>query len=128
MNAVIIIIAILSGALVGALITALVLQGRNGKVAAQVHVLESQLNTEKEKASSLMQERERAHQNALQEKDRNFQQTLEEKDRVHQEALRAQQRQFDETMEKVSAQMKVATDEMLKQRQKEFAKWLLTRC
>ena len=121
MNAVIIIIAILSGALVGALITALVMQGRNGKVAAQVHVLESQLNTEKEKASSLMQERERAHQNALQEKDRNFQQTLEEKDRVHQEALRAQQRQFDETMEKVSAQMKVATDEMLKQRQKEFA-------
>ena len=110
MNTVIILIAILSGALVGALITALVLQNRYGKATAQISVLEAQLKTEKENASSL-----------IQEKERNIQRSLEEKDRVHREALRAQQRQFDETMAKVSAQMKVATDEMLKQRQKEFA-------
>ena len=39
----------------------------------------------------------------------------------HSEATKAQQELFDETMAKVSAQVKSATDEMLKQRQKEFA-------
>ena len=116
-----IIIAILSGALVGALITALILQSRVGKVTAQVDVLQSRLNTEGEKAVSLMQEKERAYQSALDEKERNFQRMLDEKEKVHQDSLRTQQQQFNETMEKVSAQMKVATDEMLKQRQKEFA-------
>lgn len=110
METFIIIIAILAGALVGALITALMLQNKHGKVAAQVSVLESQLNTEKEKATTLIQEKERAYQNAL-----------NEKERVHQEALSTQQRKFDETIARVSAEMKVATDEMLKQRQKEFA-------
>lgn len=121
MDTVIILIAILSGALVGALITALVMQNRYGKTAAQVSVLEAQLKTEKNNSTSLMQEKERNYQRSLDEKSRAFQDQLNEKERVHQEALRAQQRQFDETMAKVSAQMKVATDEMLKQRQKEFA-------
>ena len=39
----------------------------------------------------------------------------------HSEATKAQQELFDETMARVSAQVKSATDEMLKQRQKEFA-------
>ena len=39
----------------------------------------------------------------------------------HSVAVRAQQELFDETMAKVTAQMKSATDDMLKQRQKEFA-------
>lgn len=121
MDTVIILIAILSGALVGALITVLVMQNRYGKTAAQVSVLEAQLKTEKDNSSLLMQEKERNYQRSLDEKSRAFQDQLNEKERVHQEALRAQQRQFDETMAKVSAQMKVATDEMLKQRQKEFA-------
>ena len=110
METFIIVIAILSGALVGALITALILQNKHGKVTTQVSVLESQLNTEKEKATTLIQEKEQAYQNAL-----------NEKERVHQEALNTQQRKFDETIARVSAEMKVATDEMLKQRQKEFA-------
>ena len=121
MNTAIIIIAILSGALVGTLITALFMQNRYGKIAAQVSVLEAQLKTEKDNSASLMQEKERNFQRSLEEKSRAFQSALDEKERVLQEALRAQQRQFDETMAKVSAQMKVATDEMLKQRQKEFA-------
>ena len=121
METFIIIISIMVGALIGALITALVLQNKNGKVAAQVSVLASQLKTEEEKAASLIQEKERNFQRTLDEKERSFQNALDEKERVHREALQAQQRQFDETMAKVSAQMKVATDEMLKQRQKEFA-------
>ena len=121
METFIIIISIMVGALIGALITALVLQNKNGKVAAQVSVLESQLKTEEEKAASLIQEKERNFQRTLDEKERSFQNALDEKERVHREALQTQQRQFEETMAKVSAQMKVATDEMLKQRQKEFA-------
>ena len=121
METFIIIISIMVGALIGALITALVLQNKNGKVAAQVSVLASQLKTEEEKAASLIQEKERNFQRTLDEKERSFQNALNEKERVHREALQTQQRQFEETMAKVSAQMKVATDEMLKQRQKEFA-------
>lgn len=128
----IIVIAVLGGAVVGALVTALILQVKQGKVAALVNVLEAQLKSDAEKNDTLMQEKERAHQSALEEKERtyqsaleekerHFQRTLDEKERVHQEALQAQQQRFDETMQKVSAQMKVATDEMLKQRQKEFA-------
>ena len=121
MEIIIIILSILAGALVGALITALILQNKHGKVAAQVSVLEATLKSEAAKTATLMQEKEKAYQNALEEKNRSFQSALDEKERVHQEALRTQQHQFNETMEKVSAQMKVATDEMLKQRQKEFA-------
>lgn len=121
MEIIIIILSILAGALVGALITALILQNKHGKVAAQVSVLEATLKSEVDKTATLMQEKEKAYQNALEEKSRSFQSALDEKERVHQEALRTQQHQFNETMEKVSAQMKVATDEMLKQRQKEFA-------
>lgn len=154
MENVIIIISIVAGALIGALITALYLQSKHGKVAAQVSVLEATLKSEAAKSETLMQEKEKAYQNtleekekayqsaleeknrafqsaleeknkayqsALEEKNKAFQNALDEKERVHQEALRTQQHQFDETMEKVSAQMKVATDEMLKQRQKEFA-------
>ena len=154
MENVIIIISIVAGALIGALITALYLQSKHGKVAAQVSVLEATLKSEAAKSETLMQEKEKAYQNtleekekayqnaleeknrafqsaleeknkayqsALEEKNKTFQNALDEKERVHQEALRTQQHQFDETMEKVSAQMKVATDEMLKQRQREFA-------
>ena len=46
---------------------------------------------------------------------------LAAQEKRHAEAIRAQQELFDETMAKVTAQMKNATDDMLKQRQKEFA-------
>lgn len=45
-----------------------------------------------------------------------------ELDRRHAEALEAQEKRFNETLEKVSAQMKSATDDMLRQRQEEFSK------
>ena len=43
-----------------------------------------------------------------------------EQERRHNEAIAAQQVRFDEVMAKVSAQMKDATNEMLRQRQREF--------
>lgn len=46
---------------------------------------------------------------------------LATQERNHEQALKVQQARFDETMAKVSAQVKIATDDMLKQSQKEFA-------
>lgn len=46
---------------------------------------------------------------------------LATQERSHEQALKVQQARFDETMAKVSAQVTIATDDMLKQRQKEFA-------
>ncbi len=46
---------------------------------------------------------------------------LAAQDKRHAEALAAQQAKFDETIGKVSAQMKSATEDMLKRRQEEFA-------
>lgn len=44
-----------------------------------------------------------------------------EMEQRHREAMQAQQSRFDETISKVTAQMKSATDTMLRERQKEFA-------
>lgn len=46
---------------------------------------------------------------------------VEARDNAHREAMDALQKRFDETMDKVSAQVKADTGEMLKARQKEFA-------
>ena len=46
---------------------------------------------------------------------------LAAQEKRHEEAIKAQQGLFDETMAKITAQVKSATDDMLKQRQKEFA-------
>ncbi len=45
----------------------------------------------------------------------------EDDERHHAESLKAQEDRFGETLEKVTAQMKDATDQMLKQRQEEFS-------
>lgn len=45
----------------------------------------------------------------------------EEAEKRHKDALAQQQRNFDETIAKVQAQLRTATNEMLKERQKEFA-------
>lgn len=46
---------------------------------------------------------------------------LAAQEKRHEQAIKAQQELFDETMAKVTAQMKSATEDMLKQRQREFA-------
>ncbi len=49
------------------------------------------------------------------------QEAMEALEQRHEQARKAQQELFEETMNKVTAQVKSATDDMLKQRQKEFA-------
>ena len=103
-------LSILGGALIGALVTALVMQQRRQAVQTRADVLEAQLKLAQEQAQANRQEAER--QLAAQK---------QETEQRHREAIEMQQRQFDEAMAKVAAQMKNATDEMLKQRQKEFS-------
>ncbi len=90
------------------------LLGRNRKreseLEAQVKVLESANATLKEQA--------------LHDKEESESRTLKAKEewQAHtREMLESQQAKFDETIAKVSAQMKSATEEMLKRRQEEFA-------
>ena len=75
---------------------------------------------------------EKRHQQAIEAQEKNHQQTLEAQEKRHkeamaaqekrlQDALSAQQSRFNETMQKVTAQVKSATEEMLKKRQEEFA-------
>lgn len=57
----------------------------------------------------------------LEEAARQHAEAIETKDELHKEAMAALQLRFDETMQKVSAQLKADTGEMLKARQKEFS-------
>lgn len=59
-------------------------------------------------------------QELLEAKEEACNKTIADQEQRHKEAMDAQQVRFNETLEKVTAQLKNATDEMLKQRQKEF--------
>ena len=65
--------------------------------------------------------KEKAHADALATLEESHRNALQEKENNYQQMLQAQQQHFDVSIAKVEAQMKLATDEMLKQRQKEFA-------
>ena len=69
----------------------------------------------------VLSEKEKACQSALDAKEKACRDALAGQEKRHAEAMAAQQQRFDEVMAKVSAQVKSATDDMLKQRQKEFA-------
>lgn len=125
-------LSILGGALIGALVTALIMQQRHQAVQTRADVLEAQLQLAQEQAQAsrqetekqLAQQKEEAERLMLAQKqdaEKQLAQQKQETERQHRESLEMQQRQFDETMAKVSAQLKNTTDEMLKQRQKEFS-------
>ena len=97
------------------------IEGLNGQIGNEKARWEETKRDIEEHFRSSLEERERSHRALVEEKERAYQTALEARDRSHRESLSAQQVQFDEMMKKVEAQMKVATDEMLKQRQKEFS-------
>lgn len=81
---------------------------------------EAKADSERRLAQS-KSETEAHFEKLLKEKEKSSADALSAQEKRHSEAIAAQQARFDETLEKVSAQMRSATDEMLKQRQKEFA-------
>ena len=86
---------------------------------------EARLQQTKDEAEKRLQtaktEAQETSQKALDEKEKACDEAMKAQERRHEEAMKAQQERFDETLNKMTAQLKNATDEMLKQRQKEFA-------
>lgn len=118
---ILIVLTMIAGAVLGALATALYLQRHRHTLLARIEVLEAQCKSQGEQAEALLRASEKAHTDALAAQEDAHQKALREKERTYQEALQAQQQHFDVSIAKVEVQMKLATDEMLKQRQKEFA-------
>ena len=114
-------IAGIVGLLVGVVIGFLVANGKKQALVTQVEVLKAAKEEQAKQALAAKQDVERHYQTLLAEKDKSCREALAAQEKRHQEAIQAQQVRFDEIMAKVSAQVRSATDDMLKQRQREFA-------
>ncbi len=105
-----IILTTLIGLLAGLVIGFLAAQGKKHALQTQVKVLQAQVENEKAQAQSLSA----AWQRQVEE--------VKAASREQAQALLdAQERRFDDAMKAMKAQVQAATDELLKQRQKEFA-------
>ena len=122
------VIAIIASLLLGGGIGYVILRLKNQSLFATIEQLKWQL--EREQTNAKMQVENL--QTQLEKTKTDFEERIDQvkadskellatQERNHEQALKAQQARFDETMAKVSAQVKIATDDMLKQRQKEFA-------
>ena len=116
-TALIAIVTLLTGTTIGYLIAK-----RNGRsMETEIEKLRWQVENEKSNASTLLASMKKQSDTLLAEKEKATNDRLAAQEEKHRESFTAQQARFDETLEKVTAQLKVATEEMLKQRQKEFA-------
>ena len=116
-TALIAIVTLLTGTTIGYLIAK-----RNGRsMETEIEKLRWQVENEKSNASTLLASMKKQSDTLLAEKEKATNERLAAQEEKHRESFTAQQARFDETLEKVTAQLKVATEEMLKQRQKEFA-------
>ena len=139
--------AIILGFVVGSVMGWMISRGKQQSLVTKIEMLQTQADAQTaalqrqldewkasahEQMETQKQEAEKRRQEALQEKEKACREALDAKDaacremlagqeRRHAEAMEAQQARFEEMMAKVSAQVKSATDDMLKQRQKEFA-------
>ena len=138
-----IILAIILGVALGVLIGYIIARGKNKGAQSIIDKLQWQLDNEKanaELASASSQKQLEEAKAAAKEQiegikadcdkriaeikedaEKKAQEAMGALEKRHEQASKAQQELFEETMAKVSAQMKSATDDMLKQRQKEFA-------
>ena len=116
------VIALCVASAVGALVTWLVMRGKlnviNTILEERTAEGEQYQQTIREREQALAEQNEARQQLAVRAEVLSAQ--LAEQQQRHAEAIAAQQARFDETMAKVAAQMKDATGEMLRQRQKEF--------
>jgi DNA recombination protein RmuC len=127
-----IILAIITGVALGALMGFVFARGKSREAQNTVEKLQWQLENEKSNAEqaavNFQKQIAEAKADAKEqietvkaECDKRIAEALAAQDKRHEQATKAQQELFDETMAKVTAQVKSATDDMLKQRQKEFA-------
>lgn len=118
--------------IVGLVIGILYARGPRQRLMAEAGALRSQLEEAKSREDEhkvhvrelLDRVKTEAQERLKEEKDdwrEENERLMAEQDRRHKEAVAAQQQRFDETLARVSAQVKSATDDMLRQRQREFA-------
>ena len=115
-----IILAALIGILIGALATAFIMQRRNTRLVAQVETFRVQAETEKRRSEETKADMEKREETLRQHTQQLLSEAKAEADQRHRDALAQQQAHFDETIQRVTAQMRLATDDMLRQRQQEF--------
>jgi DNA recombination protein RmuC len=126
------IIAAVAGIFIGYLFSFLVAKGQKQVLVSKLEMLQNLLDSEKHQSEETVKELNRRLESVKEETRLIVEQMKEEEQKkvadIKMEsqkqteyALKIQQERFDETIAKVTAQLKSATDEMLKQRQKEFA-------
>ena len=138
-----IILAIILGVALGVFIGIVVARGKNKGMQNTVDKLQWQLESEranaeqaaqsfqkqmaeakaetKEQIEGIKADYDKRIAQAKMDAEKQCADAMAAQEKRHTDATKAQQELFDETMARVSAQVKSATDEMLKQRQKEFA-------
>ncbi|MBQ8600968.1 MAG: DNA recombination protein RmuC [Bacteroides sp.] len=125
-------IAAAVGAVLGYVVSWLVARSQKQVLATRMEVLQQQLEQVQLQSDKVVQEMNARQEEIKAEARKQLEVTKADEQRRMTEAkaewqkqttyaLDAQQARFDETIAKVTAQMKSATDDMLKQRQKEFA-------
>ena len=92
----------------------------NIKAEAERRNQESLTTTEKSYQERLDTQKQH-HDEAMAKLDKAWKERLEAQEKSHRQAIEVQQEKFDETIAKVTAQLRSASEEMLKQRQQEFA-------
>ena len=127
-----IILAIIIGVAAGAVIGFVIARGKGKEKQNTIDKLQWQLDIEKQNAQQIQTNLEKQIESIKADCDKRVAEVkadagkqtadaLAAQEKRHEQAIKAQQELFDETMAKVTAQLKSATDDMLKERQKEFA-------
>ena len=125
------ILTIIIGIATGTIIGYFVARSKNRELQNNIDKLQWQLDNEKSNTTLLESNFRKQLESTKADCDKRIaeiksdaekqaQERLAAQERRHSEAIKAQQEIFDATMAKVTAQMQSATEEMLKQRQKEF--------
>ena len=120
-----IILVAIVGIVVGVAIGALAMLSQKRLLQKEVEGLRSQMDAAKaearEQLERMVQEKDKVCREMVDAKETSCNALIDAQEARHKEAMAAQQARFEETIEKVTAQMKSATETMLKDRQKEFA-------
>lgn len=116
---------IVIGLAIGVVVGLLVEKSKSSAMAAKYELKQQELTNSEARMQQEMENRlamQKAHyEEVMTTKEQASRQAQEEQEKHHQEAVDAMKLRFQETMDKVTAQVKTATDSMLKERQKEFA-------
>jgi len=117
------IISLLVGLVIGGLVGFLIAKNGNASALSQI-ALQTEQKEEAKRKQMLEETRDLYLKQITDIKEQYEKQITDIKatdEKHHQDAMREQQNRFDETIDKVTEQMKSATETMLKDRQKEFA-------